>query len=50
MGHRLKVSDAAIHRALARLDLHRRKRLSRELPWPDDSGDQAVGEKVERVE
>jgi hypothetical protein len=37
MAHRLKVSGSAIHRALARLGLHRRKRMSAELPWPDGS-------------
>lgn len=36
MARRLNVSDAAIHRALARLGLHRRERESAELPWPDD--------------
>jgi transposase len=37
MARRLTVSEPTIHRALARLGLHRRPAVSRELPWPDDS-------------
>jgi len=31
------VSEATIHRALARLGLHRRRAVSDPLPWPDES-------------
>ena len=38
MAHRLKVSDPAIHRALARLGLHRRKQLPAALSFAEDLG------------
>ncbi|HID24013.1 MAG TPA: helix-turn-helix domain-containing protein, partial [Planctomycetaceae bacterium] len=37
MARRLMVSEATIHRALARLGLHRRRAVSDPLPWPDES-------------
>ncbi len=37
MAHRLKVSEAAIHRALARLGLHRRKQSAAALAFAEDS-------------
>jgi len=42
MSRRLTVSEATIHRALARLGLHRRAAVSPELPWPDDSDSTGV--------
>ena len=36
MARRLMVSEAGIHRTLARLGLRRRTPASAELPWPDD--------------
>ena len=39
MSHRLRVSDPAIHRALARLGLHRRKRRAAALLFVEDSGE-----------
>jgi hypothetical protein len=50
MARRLNVSDAAIHRTLARLGLHRRKRLSAELPWPDDAEQDASQDAQEESE
>lgn len=37
MARRLQVSDVAICRALSRLSLRRRRRVSAELPWQDDT-------------
>jgi hypothetical protein len=39
MAHRLKVSDPAIHRALARLGLHRRKQRLATLSFVEDAGE-----------
>ena len=41
MAQRLKVGEATIHRALARLGLQRRRRIPTELPWSDDAGEAA---------
>jgi transposase len=46
MAERLKVGEATIHRALARLGLHRRRRPAAELPWPDESERAAKGEET----
>jgi transposase len=45
MARRLTVSDVAIHRALARLGLRRRKPATRPLLWPaDDTGSPGLGQ------
>ena len=46
MAQRLKVGEATIHRALARLGLQRRQRPGAELPWPDDSEGAAKGDET----
>ena len=46
MAERLKVGEATIHRALARLGLHRRPRPAATLPWPDDSEGAAKGDET----
>lgn len=46
MAERLKVGGATIHRALARLGLHRRPRPAATLPWPDDSEEAAKGDET----
>jgi len=50
MAERLKVGEATIHRALARLGLHRRQRLGAALPWPDDSEGAAKGDETRVVD
>jgi transposase len=45
MARRLTVSEVAIHRALARLGLRRRKPATRPLLWPaDDTGSPGLGQ------
>ena len=47
MAHRLKVSDPAIHRTLARLGLHRRKQRPATLSFVEDA-DEGVGPDPQR--
>jgi transposase len=46
MARRLVVSDSAIHRALARLGLHRRPPVPAELPWPEEDLETASAEQL----
>jgi hypothetical protein len=46
MARRLQVSAVAIHRALARLGLRRRRPPAAELPWPDEDSERHAPEEL----